>query len=130
MKAVRSSKRVNDAIKGADRRNARDFTIKKKRGAVGVRGRRSSASEAYDGAFAVVKKNDTTVTILGYNPPDRLIHNYVIAGLERFEVVWDADLVVASTSVVYAHISYSGSYSIAYLVGSLPAQSDRPAERR
>ena len=83
------------------------------------------SGDSYKGVFKVEKKDDTTVTIKGYAPPSRLIHNNIIAGLSTLETTGDVDITVSGAGVVYMQLVYSSSYTVSYnFAFSLPAQID------
>ena len=87
---------------------------------------KAGGGDSYQGPFKVVKKNDTNVTIMGYDvSKEQFIHNYIIAGLSRFEDTGDTDKGVSGNGVIYAKITHSGSYAVEYLFAtSLPAQTN------
>jgi hypothetical protein len=79
----------------------------------------------YSGPFACVSKDDTTVTVQGYNASEgRYFKNYAILGTSQNEVA-EADVSgLTSDAYVYLDITYSSGYSIALAsAAALPAQS-------
>lgn len=93
---------------------------------IGTRGSGSpSTSSSYSGPFAVVKKDDTTVTILGYHADeDRNWKNYVYAGLTATEVAEQDKASITTSGYLYLDVTYSSGYSVAVgFATSVPAQS-------
>ena len=76
---------------------------------------------AYNGPFQVVKKNSTTVTIVGYDvSKEQFIPNNIYIGLDTIELLLDQDVQITDNGVVYADISYNGTvYIVAYLFASI-----------
>jgi hypothetical protein len=63
----------------------------------------------YNGPFAVVRKDDTTVTLLGYNADKgRYWYNTLILGLKSYDVQ-ERDISVSESSWIYMKITYDGS---------------------
>jgi hypothetical protein len=76
---------------------------------------RSESSAEYAGPFAVVKKDDTTVTLQGYNADkDRYCYNPLILGLKTYDVA-ERDISVSASAWIYMKITYDGSdYQLAF----------------
>lgn len=77
----------------------------------------------YSGPFAVIKKNDTTITIKAYDGVDYLGRNRIVAGLESAIVSADTDVTITTSGPVYVKITYSSGivYNF-YNAASLPGQ--------
>ena len=83
-----------------------------------------SIAYAYAGPFAVTKKDDTTVTLLGnHSDEGRGWTNYVTAGLSAVTVAEQDKGSITSSGYLYLDVSYSSGYSVAVAFGSLPSQS-------
>ena len=83
-------------------------------------------SSDYSGPFAVVKKDDTTVTVYGYNATaKRYFYNYVDIGIETPIIVAETDKTISSSAWVYLKIAYSSTYTITIETAStFPAQTN------
>jgi len=66
-----------------------------------------SEGYSYLGAFTVVKKNNTTITVKAYDGSTYFTHNYCIMGLDRIEQDSDTDVTITVTGIVYGKIVYS-----------------------
>jgi hypothetical protein len=94
-----------------------DYLIKRVAGGAG-------GTQNYEGPFAVVAKDGTTVTILGSNSEkNRLWSNTITLGLSKLELP-EQDLSISSTGHVYLEIRYSSSYAAEAKAGVMPEQSD------
>ncbi len=85
----------------------------------------SSGDATYDGPFAVVKKDDTTVTVYGYNlDAGRLFNSYIDLGTDRIEFT-EADVIITASGWVYLDITYSSpNYAAsAAFAAAFPSQS-------
>jgi hypothetical protein len=68
--------------------------------------------DTYEGPFKVVKKDDTTVTIQGYNEEeDRLLNNEIFLGTETITFT-EQDLAITIQGFVALQITYSSEYSV------------------
>jgi len=89
----------------------------------------SAAASSYSGPFAVVKKDDTTVTVQGYNFDEgRYFNNEIDIGLGTNIQVAEADISgITTDSVIYVKITYSNGNYTAVLgshISTLPAGTD------
>ncbi|MFA5321375.1 MAG: hypothetical protein WC373_01770 [Smithella sp.] len=82
-----------------------------------------SSSSSYSGPFAVKKKTDTTVTVLGATTTE--IPAYIILGLDRIEYT-EADVTITATGWVYLTITYSSpNYAVVgAFAAAIPAQDN------
>jgi hypothetical protein len=90
-----------------------DITGGRRRGRSGGFSRPSSS--AYDGAFAVSQKDDTTVTVAAGS---------VIAGIETTAVP-ETDKSISSTCILYLELTYGGRYTVELKTAAeMPALSE------
>jgi hypothetical protein len=85
----------------------------------------SASGSSDDFPFQVVQKDDTTLTLLGYNESaGRYWTNKIVLGLTTITVA-EQDKTVAGAGQLYLDTTYSGSaYAVALTIGTMPAQSD------
>lgn len=79
----------------------------------------------YSGPFACVAKDDTTVTVLGYNASEgRYFSDYAIFGTSTEEVPETDVSSITSDCWIYIRVSYSSGYSLVIEGNStLPTQT-------
>ena len=93
------TEKTKNAVKNVIAQHVLDLTTGRRRGRSGGFSRPSSS--AYDGAFAVSQKDDTTVTVAAGS---------VIAGIEETEIP-ETDKSISSTCVLYLELTYDGGYT-------------------
>lgn len=88
--------------------------------------RGGSVASDYNGPWAIIQKDATTVTVKAQDLANGyLCKSLVIAGLTTQEHATDADVTISASGVIYADITQSaGVYSIAFgNAASLPSQT-------
>jgi hypothetical protein len=84
-----------------------------------------AAEKSYDGPFAVVQKDDTTVTMYGYNEEEgRDFHDYVNLGSKAVEVA-ETEISASESGYVYVKVTIaSDEYDHEVKYGALEDNSD------
>jgi hypothetical protein len=86
----------------------------------------TAEDSGYYGPFAIVKKDDSTALMYGYNSSkERYFHNYVNIGLNAPLDVPEQEISISANAWIYLKITYNDGYTIEVKNGSdFPAQTN------